>query len=279
MPTNYPYHMEKRPVLNSMISIGKYQEFTEEVFDLVKYKIPSYVCFANVHMVVEGYRDPTFQKVMNNASIVTPDGKPISLFLKYFNNLNQDRVCGMDLFPDLLKHAESLDKTVYLYGDTDEILARIVDKAKKDFPNLKICGYYSPPFRPLTNEESSAIIENIKSASPDLVFVALGCPKQEKWMAENVNKIGACLLGVGQAFKVYAGVEKRLPKWMHNLSLEWIYRFYLEPRRLWKRYLLTNSYFLILTVTYMFKRLTHNLSRLFVKQKLTKSRLQELSKF
>src|SRR3954468_4027722 len=97
--------MDKKPVLNSLISIGTYQEFISEIFSLVQHKIPSYVCIANVHMVIEGYKDPAFQKIMNNADVVTPDGKPLSVFLKFFENLKQDRVCGMDLLPDLLKQA------------------------------------------------------------------------------------------------------------------------------------------------------------------------------
>lgn len=267
--------MEKKPVLNSLISIGAYREFIQQIFSLVMHKIPSYVCFANVHMVVEGYKDITFQKIVNNANVAAPDGKPVSLFLQYFGKLNQDRVCGMDLFPDLLQEAERLGKSIYLYGTTDELLTTIIQKAKKEFPSLKISGFYSPPFRNLSEEENISIIAKIKATSPDLVFVSLGCPKQEKWMAQNRDNIGACLLGVGQAFKVYAGVEKRLPKWMRNLSLEWLYRFYLEPQRLWKRYLFTNSYFLFLTFQYMTTRFIQKISAPFGRVKLSESILQE----
>jgi N-acetylglucosaminyldiphosphoundecaprenol N-acetyl-beta-D-mannosaminyltransferase len=160
----------------------------------------------------------------------------------------------MDLLPKLLKEAESASSSVYFYGTTNETLASIIKKAKSEFPNLKVCGSYSPPFRSLTEAEDNDIIARIKEASPDFVFVSLGCPKQEKWMASHKDKIGACLLGVGQAFKVYAGTEKRLPTWMRNLSLEWTYRLFLEPKRLWKRYLFTNSYFLLLTFNHMIFR-------------------------
>lgn len=246
--------MEKKFVLNSLISTGTYQEFIKEIFSLVEHKIPSYVCIANVHMVIEGYKNPAFQKILNNANLATPDGKPLSVFLRLFENLKQDRVCGMDLLPDLLKHAAASGKSIYLYGSTDALLSTIVEKAKKELPALKIAGYYSPPFRVLTEEENINIISAIKATSPDLVFVALGCPKQERWCAENKDKLGACLIGVGQAFNVYAGIEKRLPKWMRDLSLEWAYRLYLEPQRLWKRYLITNSYFLLLTFNFMVSR-------------------------
>lgn len=250
--------MKKVAVLNSLVSVGSYRDFINQIFFLVDNRIPSYVCFANVHMVMEGYHDRAFQKVINKANIIAPDGKPISLFSRLFNGLKQERVCGMDLFPDILKEAEALGKSVYFYGTTPELLTAIEQKVKKEFPKLNVCGSYSPPFRELTTDENKQVIANITMASPHLVFVSLGCPKQEKWMAENKHKIGACLLGVGQAFKVFAGVEKRLPTWMRNLSLEWIYRLYLEPERLWKRYLVTNTFFLFLvlnhTITHFFNK-------------------------
>jgi N-acetylglucosaminyldiphosphoundecaprenol N-acetyl-beta-D-mannosaminyltransferase len=252
--------VKKKTVLTSSISVGTYPEFIREIFSLVQFKTPSYVCLANVHMVVEGYHDRAFQKIVNKANIVAPDGKPIALFVTYLSKIKQDRVCGMDLLPDILKHAEASGKSVYFFGTTDELLATIVQKAEKEFPSLKISGYFSPPFRDLSEEENARCIEKITSTSPDLVFVSLGCPKQEKWMARNRDKIGACLLGVGQAFKVYAGVEKRLPKWMRDLSLEWMYRLYTEPRRLWKRYLYTNSIFLYLTLRYMIARFIREVS-------------------
>lgn len=260
--------MKRAKVLNSSISVGTYQQFIDKIFFLVHYKIPSYVCFANVHMVMEGYKDSAFQKVINNATVVAPDGKPISLFISYLNKLHQDRVCGMDLLPDLLKHSEKLGKSVYFYGTTDELLASIIQKAHKEFPALQISGYCSPPFRVLSEKENSVLIEQIKSASPDMVFVSLGCPKQEKWMAENQDKIGACLLGVGQAFKVYAGEEKRLPVWMRNLSLEWMYRLYLEPQRLWKRYLFTNTYFVLLTLAFIIREFVTKRSPTYIKARL-----------
>lgn len=265
--------MTKKAVLNSFISVGTLREFISEIFSLVKEKIPSYVCFANVHMVMEGYGNSAFQRVINQANITTPDGKPISLFLKFFEKIKQVRVCGMDLMPNLLKEAEAQGKSVYFYGSTNELLEVITLKAKKEFPSLTIGGSYSPPFRKLTESENDNMIKMIREVSPDLVFVSLGCPKQEKWMAENRDKLCTCLLGVGQAFKVYAGTERRLPVWMRNLSLEWLYRFYLEPKRLWKRYLLTNSYFLLLTFNHMIFRFLAP----FVKGTVTEPSLHSLN--
>jgi N-acetylglucosaminyldiphosphoundecaprenol N-acetyl-beta-D-mannosaminyltransferase len=200
---------------------------------------------------MEAYHDKSFQKLINEADLVAPDGRPLSVFLKLSEGINQDRVCGMDILPDLLKQAEVSGKSVYFYGSTEEMLKTITQKVRVEFPALKIAGHYSPPFRALSQKEDEMITEKIREAQPDLVFVSLGCPKQERWMADHKNKFNACLLGLGQAFKVYAGVEKRLPKWMRNLSLEWVYRLYLEPRRLWKRYAYTNSFFLLLAIRYL----------------------------
>lgn len=251
--------MKRKTVLRSAISVGSYHEFITEIFFLVQHKIPSYVCFANVHMVMEGYNDSAFQKVMNSSNILAPDGKPISLFMNYFDKVDQPRICGMDLFPDLLKHAESVGKSVFFLGNTNEILDTIIHKAKIEFPALRVRGSYSPPFRSLIEDENTAMLESIKKLAPDLVFVSLGCPKQEKWMAENKDKLGSCLIGVGQAFNTYAGVEKRLPLWMRNLSLEWMYRLYSEPKRLWKRYLFTNSYFMLLTLNHLVKHVSQSI--------------------
>lgn len=253
--------MKRKRIFSSFISLGSYQNFIEAIFSLVENKVPSYVCFANVHMVVEAYKTPALQKIVNEANLVAPDGKPLSVFLNLFEGIKQERVCGMDILPDLLHWAEALDKSVYFYGATDELLRIIAQKARNEFPSLRIAGYYSPPFKnSLSQEESSFVIKKIREASPDLVFVALGCPKQEKWMAENKNSLGTCLLGLGQAFNVYAGREKRLPVWMRNLSLEWAYRLYLEPGRLWKRYAFTNFYFLYLTFKQIILMLFRNIA-------------------
>jgi N-acetylglucosaminyldiphosphoundecaprenol N-acetyl-beta-D-mannosaminyltransferase len=146
------------------------------------------------------------------------------------------------------------------------MLTTITEKAKQQFPRLKIAGYHSPPFKKhLSRLESTEILKKIREVKPDLIFVSLGCPKQEKWMAENRNEVGACMLGLGQAFQVYAGVEKRLPAWMRNLSLEWAYRLYLEPRRLWRRYAYTNSYFLMLVCNHALNTFRLKILSFFVK--------------
>jgi len=257
--------MQKRKLLNTRLSVGNYSEFIEEIICLAQQKKSSYVCVSNVHMLIEAYKDKTFSRVVNNADIATPDGMPLAKSMKFIYGEKQDRVAGMDMMPSIINAAESNDMSIYLYGSTDEILSLIVARIEREHPNLKIAGYYAPPFRTLTEEEKAEVIHKINASKPHFVLVALGCPKQEKWMAENKNKINSCMLGVGGAFSVFAGVQKRAPYWMQAFSLEWLYRFYQEPQRLWKRYLVTNSLFSLLmikfSVEHFFRISQYNIKR------------------
>jgi N-acetylglucosaminyldiphosphoundecaprenol N-acetyl-beta-D-mannosaminyltransferase len=239
---------QKRRLLKSNITTGRFDEFVEQVFWLTDNRESSYVCFANVHMLVEAYQDPAFNQILNNADVASPDGGPLSKLMKLKYGHKQDRVPGMDLMPRLIEEAAARGKSVFFYGSTDDVLEAVVETAKAKHPNIKIAGHYSPPFRQLTEAEDQSIVDMMNNAGADLVFVALGCPKQERWMAEHKGRVKACMLGVGQAYMTYAGLEKRLPKWARDWSLEWTYRLYQEPKRLWKRYLVTNSTFVYLTL-------------------------------
>ncbi|MEJ8757047.1 WecB/TagA/CpsF family glycosyltransferase [Pontibacter sp. H259] len=255
LPAIAPPLQVKRRLLTADITTGTFKDFVKQVFWLSEHKESSYVCFANVHMLVEAYKDKDFNQVLNNADVAAPDGGPLSKLMKLLYGQQQDRVAGMDLLPALLQEAEAQGKSVYFYGSTDDVLKAVVETANQKHPDLKIAGYYSPPFRKLTHIEDTAIVNMINEANPDLVFVALGCPKQERWMAEHKGKVKACMLGVGQAYMTFAGLEKRLPKWARDLSLEWVYRLVQEPKRLWKRYLFTNSLFVALAVKLVAQRM------------------------
>lgn len=247
--------LPKVDLLGCQISTASYQQILEQILDLALYGHSSYICFANVHMLMEADRTPDFQRVVNSADLVCPDGKPLSVLMRMQYGIQQERACGMDLFPDILQEAAARGLGVFFYGSTDELLEQVCSKAKEEYPGLELAGAYAPPFRPLTEQEDTEVIDMINASGAKLVFVSLGCPKQENWMHAHQGKIQACMLGLGQAFRTYAGVEKRLPKWARNLSLEWLYRLCLEPRRLWKRYLLGNSWFLfaVLKRTLMLK--------------------------
>lgn len=239
--------MNKKLVVSILISTGSYQKFIKEMFKLSQQENSSYVCISNVHMTIEAHQDKDFCNIVNNSNIATPDGMPLAKGLKFLYGQHQDRVAGMDLTEDLLRECEKREKSIFIYGSTDDTLTIFENKVKKDFPNLKI-KTFSPPFRTLTLKEKKEHILMINKFNPEFVFVALGCPKQEKWMSEHKNKINSCMIGLGGAIEVYAGVKDRAPRWMQDYSLEWFYRFIQDPKRLWKRYLLTNSLFLMLFI-------------------------------
>jgi N-acetylglucosaminyldiphosphoundecaprenol N-acetyl-beta-D-mannosaminyltransferase len=150
----------------------------------------------------------------------------------------------MDLLPVLLHEAAARGKSVFFYGGEQHVLDALLARIAQDVPTLRVAGAVSPPYRPITISEDQAYIDQINNAQTDLLFVALGCPKQEKWMASHQPHIKACMLGVGQAFLTYAGLEKRLPAGLRKLPVEWMYRLMLEPKRLFKRYAITNTHFL-----------------------------------
>lgn len=241
--------LPKLPVLDSWISTGSPAEFVTAILKLGTMRTSAYVCFANVHMVVEAQQDAGFRQILKEAALVAPDGSPVAAAVQWLNPGHaapQPRVAGMDLLPALLEAAAASGQSVYFYGTTEDVLQAMVVRALRELPTLRVAGTCSPPFRPLTPAEDAAEVAAINAADPDLLFVALGCPRQERWMAAHRGQIRACMLGVGQAFPVYAGLENRLPTWARRLWLEWAYRLWLEPRRLWRRYLITNSRFLYL---------------------------------
>ena len=237
----------KKKVIEIMVSTGKYSTFLNEFITLSDERKSSYVCVANVHMAIEAHKELSFRSIVNRADVTTPDGMPLAKAIKLLYAIDQDRVAGMDIMPDLMHLCHQKGKRIFLYGSTKDILEKIIEKAKVEFPNLQISAY-SPPFRELTENEKNKIVSMINSYDPDFVFVALGCPKQEKWMAEHKGKINSCMIGLGGAFEVYAEVKTRAPKWMQNYSLEWLYRLMQDPKRLWKRYLYTNTYFVLLFI-------------------------------
>ncbi|MFZ2949510.1 MAG: WecB/TagA/CpsF family glycosyltransferase [Desulfuromonadaceae bacterium] len=245
--------MNKQRIISIDLNTGPYTSFVEHIMALGRAWISSYVCVANVHMVVEAYKSPVFADVVNDADLVTPDGMPLVKGLKLLYGTNQERVAGMDLLPDLLRAAEQDGQSIFIYGSTDNVLQAMTRRVAAEHPHLKVAGAYSPPFRPLSDEEDCDIVKRINASSANLVFVALGCPKQEMWMAHNKGKINAVMLGVGGAFPVYAGLQKRAPLWAQNASLEWLYRLCQEPRRLFRRYLVTNTTFVLLMLWEMVK--------------------------
>jgi N-acetylglucosaminyldiphosphoundecaprenol N-acetyl-beta-D-mannosaminyltransferase len=204
-----------------------------------------YVCICNVHSVVTAIQDVEFGHVVNKADMATPDGAPVAWVMRRLGHAVQQRINGPDLMWRYCEQAQSCAELIFFYGSSEETLARLRVKLLVAFPSLNIAGAISPPFRALTPEEDAAIVEQINSSGAGVVWVSLGCPKQEMWMAAHRDRINAVMIGVGAAFDYHAGTIKRAPKWMQDCGLEWFYRLASEPRRLWKRYLVTNTLFLL----------------------------------
>ena len=238
--------MRKKRVVNLDVSTGPYESFINRIAELASMRVPSYVCVANVHMVVEAHNDGEFAAIVNGADLVTPDGMPLAKSMRLLHGIAQERVAGMDLVPDLIADAERLGLSIFLYGSTDGVLDAVVRRIALEHPRLRLAGTYSPPFRPLTPSEAVAESARINASGANIVLVALGCPKQERWMAANRGRINAVMVGIGGALPVYAGLQRRAPLIMQRLSLEWLYRLCQEPRRLFRRYLVTNTTFLLL---------------------------------
>ncbi len=204
-------------------------------------------------MCVEAYNHPEFADQVNTADLVLPDGMPLVKTLKWLKGVQQERIAGMDMLPTLLKEVEKTKIGVYFYGSTDQVLQQTAEYLKLNYPKLKNLNFFSPPFRPLTAKEEDDIIQKINTSGAGLVIVCLGCPKQEQWMAKMQGKIQACMLGMGGALPVMIGLQKRAPEWMQKAGLEWMYRWLQEPKRLFKRYMYTNSMFLLLLVKELFR--------------------------
>ena len=225
------------------LNLGRYSSFLNSIVRLARQKQSSVVCVANVHMFIEARRDQSFLQIIKNSEIVTPDGRPLTWALQSLNGIKQDRVAGMDLLPDLLEMMSEQHISAYFYGGHPELLDKTKIYLKDSYPDLNVAGLYSPPFRELTFSEENKIIEEINKTLPSVVFVILGCPKQEKWMASMKGKINTVMIGIGGALPVMLGIQRRAPKWMQNYGLEWLFRLSQEPKRLFKRYWQTNNLF------------------------------------
>lgn len=238
--------LEKTTVLGMQISKGSYAGFIDSMAASAEKKESGYVCVANVHMLAEAHKDKDFAALVNAAQLVTPDGKPLTWALRILEGVHQERVAGMDLLPDLLKVAEERRIPVYFYGGRQDVLDRTELYLKENFPALSLAGLHSPPFRPLSSAEEEEVARSINNSGAGMIFVALGCPKQERWMSSMQGRIRGLMIGVGGALPVMIGAQKRAPEWMQRSGLEWTFRLLQEPRRLFGRYATTNSLFLYL---------------------------------
>lgn len=202
-----------------------------------------YICVANAHMVMEAYDSPAFRTVVNAADLVTPDGMPLVWMLRRLGVRDQQRVCGPVLTVALCEAAQAHRVPVGFHGGRPECLSRLVDVMRLRFPRLQIAFTCSPPFRAPTRTEDEDTARQINASGARLVFVGLGCPKQEWWMARMRGRVRAVMVGVGAAFQIHAGLARQAPAWMQATGMEWLFRLGTEPRRLLSRYLKHNPRF------------------------------------
>ena len=238
-------HNGRVAVLSIEVNITDIDATIDFVQKRVRSNSGGYVCVSNVHMCMETLDSNPFRHVVNSADLIIPDGRPIFWAQKLLGYSHAKQVRGQDITHFLCQLSNDSNITIGLYGgSSDSILNAVERNLLKQFPSIKIVYKYSPPFRPLTEEESNEISSTINQAGVDVLLVGIGCPKQEKWMAEHKTKINSLMLGVGAVFDFISGNKRHAPKWMQKLGLEWLFRLVSEPKRLWKRYLKQNPRFI-----------------------------------
>ncbi len=220
------------------------EQYIEQIMSWAEQNMSRSVCVANVHMLMEAYWDLNFHRILSSADLVTPDGMPLVWMMRCLGADGQERAAGMDLLKALCQKAQERNLGVFFLGSQAQVLTKIHQRLKRDYLDLNVVGMEPLPFRPLNAKEDQDIINQINRSGAGLLFVSLGCPKQEKWIADHRNKINATMIGLGGVFPVYAGLQKYAPRWIRNLGMEWAYRLIQEPSRLWRRYATTIPTFL-----------------------------------
>lgn len=203
-----------------------------------------YICAANVHMCMEAFDDLSFQTVVNGADLIVADGRPVVWAQRFLGYQQAQQVRGMDLMLSLCEQAGRDGTSIGFYGGSAELLESLIDKLQQYSPRLNVVCRISPPFRELSPEEDGHYVAQINDSRARILFVGLGCPKQERWMAEHKDRLHCVMLGVGAAFDFIAGNKRHAPRWMQFMGLEWLFRLIAEPKRLWRRYLILNPRFI-----------------------------------
>ncbi len=237
--------MKKCKILGTEIAVTNMQEVVGIIEQQTESLRGKYICVSNVHTTVTAYEDAGYRAVQNGAAIALPDGKPLSVYSRKHGYADAQRVTGPDLMGELFARDNGLRH--YFYGGTPETIEILQKKLPEEYPALQIAGMVSPPFRPLTKEEDERAIREMNDSGADIIWVGLGAPKQEIYMAEHQGMAHGVMIGVGAGFDYYAGTIRRAPMWMQKMSLEWLYRLMQDPKRLFKRYFVTNFKFLWLT--------------------------------
>jgi exopolysaccharide biosynthesis WecB/TagA/CpsF family protein len=235
----------KLNVLGVGVSATTYDELLGTIIQAASQGTSAIVDHMCVHGLVTAGRDPDFIAVMNGFDVVAPDGQPVRWALNLLHKAGlSDRVYGPELMLRICRRVAETGRGVYLYGGQPQVVEKLRSSLEGRFPSLKVVGCESPPFRPLTQKEDAAMVERINNSGADIVFLGLGCPLQEKFAYEHKGRIRGIQICVGAAFDFHAGTKKMAPKWMQRHALEWLFRLLQEPRRLGRRYFVTNTIFL-----------------------------------
>jgi len=241
-------------VLGVGVSAINMDHALEEIDNWIIGGFRKYVCVTGVHGVMESQRDDSLRQIHNAAGLVTPDGMPLVWLSRWRGFRHTTRVYGPDLMLAVCERSIATGYRHFFYGGHEGVPERLVQRLTKRFPGLAVAGIYSPPFRSMTDDEREDVIRSINEVKPDIVWVGLGTPKQEHWMADHVERLSAAvLIGVGAAFDFHAGLKRQAPQWMQRSGLEWLFRLSSEPRRLWRRYLVNNPLFIWLTLMQMWR--------------------------
>ena len=235
-------------ILNINVNETSYTHATKQIRDWAKERRSSYVCVANVHVLMEAWDSSDFLETVHTADLVAPDGVPLVWMLRAKGQRTQARVYGPTLMLHILEYAARENVSVGFYGSKPNVLNLLIERMQERYENLNVAFAYSPPFREMSPEEDIAVVEHINRSGTRILFVGLGCPKQEIWMAKHRARVKAVMVGVGAAFDFHAGVKPQAPAWMQAVGLEWLFRLMTEPRRLWKRYLYHNPRFVVLAI-------------------------------
>ena len=235
-----------RYALGTKVHGTSYAAATAQIIEWAKRGESRSVCVANVHTVMEAYDAREFQGVINGADLVTPDGMPLVWSLKLEGVREATRVYGPDLTPAVFEAAERERLPVGFYGGSPFVLERLLERVQREYPRLTVVFAQSPPYRPLTLQEDREVTNAIRRSGARVLFIGLGCPKQERWMAAHRGQIPSVMLGVGAAFDFLAGSKRQSPRWMQSIGFEWLFRFATEPKRLFKRYMKHNPRFVAL---------------------------------
>lgn len=248
------YSLPTKNILKSSLTVLEFNEQIDLIFKWAKNNQSRIVCLANVHMLMEAYWSKEFNKILNTADLVCTDGMPLVWLLKFSGFLNQQRVAGMDLFLKICEIASQSQTSIYFLGSEYSVLQKIRKRLNLQFPTLQIAGIESLPFSKQIEIDSEDLVARINESKAGIVFVCLGCPKQEYWMAAYRSKIQAVMIGVGAVFAIYAGIRSWAPLWVRQWGFEWLYRLIQEPNRLALRYAKTIPPFIGLALLYIVRQ-------------------------